>query len=94
MATASIKAVRELGSDGMANTCELLINVVSQEQAKDAERLEPTGTVDRYGSCSLSHRRQHGHRRASPGCSMGVFGGCAPEEPTLKCPLNVLYVGL
>jgi hypothetical protein len=28
MATASIKAVRELGSDGMANLGELLINVV------------------------------------------------------------------
>jgi hypothetical protein len=41
MATASIKAVRELGSDGMANSCELLINVVRKEQAKDDERLEP-----------------------------------------------------
>jgi hypothetical protein len=30
----------------MANACELLINVVRKEQAKDAERLEPKGTVD------------------------------------------------
>jgi hypothetical protein len=29
----------------MANTCELLINVVRKEQAKDAERLEPKGSV-------------------------------------------------
>jgi hypothetical protein len=41
MATASIKAVRELGSDGMANIGALLLNVVRKEQAKDAERLEP-----------------------------------------------------
>jgi hypothetical protein len=47
MATASIKVVRELGSDGMANICALLVNVVRKEQAKDADRLEPKGTVDR-----------------------------------------------
>ena len=47
MTTASIKAVRELGSDGRANIGELLLNVVRKERAKDADRLEPTGTVDR-----------------------------------------------
>ena len=31
--------------DGMVNTCELSINVVKTEQAKDADRLEPKGTV-------------------------------------------------
>jgi len=50
MATASITAVRELGWDGRANRGELLINVVRKEQAKDADRLEPKGTVDRNGS--------------------------------------------
>lgn len=34
MATASIKAVRELGSDGMANPCKLLINVVKNDEPK------------------------------------------------------------
>ena len=34
MATASIKAVRELGSDGMANTYELLLNVVRKNKPK------------------------------------------------------------
>ena len=47
MTTASIKAVRELGWDGRANRGELLINVVRKERAKDAERLEPKGTVER-----------------------------------------------
>jgi hypothetical protein len=47
MATASIKAVQELGSDGMANCGELLVNVVRKAQAKDADRLEPKGSVDR-----------------------------------------------
>jgi hypothetical protein len=45
--TVSIKAVRELGWDGMASTCELQVNVVRKEQAKDADRLEPKGTVIR-----------------------------------------------
>ena len=31
--------------DGMVNTCELSINVVRRQQAKDADRLEPKGTV-------------------------------------------------
>ena len=31
--------------DGMVNTSELLINVVKTEQAKDADRLGPKGTV-------------------------------------------------
>ena len=47
MATASIRAVRELGLDGKANRGELLLNVVRNEQAKDADRLAPKGTVDR-----------------------------------------------
>jgi hypothetical protein len=34
MATASITAVRELGSDGMANTGELLLNVVRKYKPK------------------------------------------------------------
>jgi|APPan5920702752_1055751.scaffolds.fasta_scaffold868194_1 hypothetical protein len=50
MATASIRAVRELGWDGKANRSELLINVVRKERAKDADRLEPKGIVDRNGS--------------------------------------------
>lgn len=32
--TASVNAVREQGSDGMANTCELLINVVIVDKPK------------------------------------------------------------
>jgi len=47
MATASIKAVRELGSDGMANTCELLLNVVRKYKPKMLRGLSQTGTVDR-----------------------------------------------
>lgn len=43
--TASIKAVRGLGWDGTANIRELLINVVRKNKPKDAERLEPKGTV-------------------------------------------------
>ncbi|MHB0999090.1 MAG: hypothetical protein ACYC27_07580 [Armatimonadota bacterium] len=38
--SANTKAVRELGSDGMANTSELLINVVMVRQAKGVERLD------------------------------------------------------
>jgi len=30
---------------GMVNTCERLINVVTRRQAKDADKLEPKGTV-------------------------------------------------
>jgi hypothetical protein len=36
--------------DGMVNTCELSINVVRSEQAKDADRLEPKGTVAGTGA--------------------------------------------
>ena len=36
--------------DGMVNTCELSINVVKSEQAKDADRLGPKGTVVGTGS--------------------------------------------
>jgi hypothetical protein len=47
MTTASIKAVWELGSDGMANTCELLLNVVRKYKPKMLRGLSQTGTVDR-----------------------------------------------
>ncbi len=46
----------------MVNICESLINVVSNEQAKDADRLEPKGSVVRDGS-SLVACRRHSHRR-------------------------------
>ncbi len=36
--------------DGMVNTCELSINVVKSEQAKEADRLGPKGTVVGTGS--------------------------------------------
>lgn len=37
----------------MVNRCESLINVVSRQQAKDAERLEPKGTWSGMGvNCS------------------------------------------
>jgi hypothetical protein len=47
MATASITAVRELGSDGMANTCELRVNVVRKYKLKMLRGLGQKGTVDR-----------------------------------------------
>ena len=52
--TASIRAVRELGWDGKANRGELLLNVVRNEQAKDADRLEPKGTGVGTGSREYS----------------------------------------
>ncbi|WP_010304067.1 hypothetical protein [Candidatus Odyssella thessalonicensis] len=36
---------KELGSNGTVNICELLINIVMQEQAKGADKLEPKGNV-------------------------------------------------
>jgi hypothetical protein len=45
MATASIRAVRELGWDGKANRSELLINVVRKERAKEADRLGPKAAI-------------------------------------------------
>jgi hypothetical protein len=47
MATASIKAVRELGSDGMANICALRLNVVRKYKPKMLRGLSQKGTVDR-----------------------------------------------
>jgi hypothetical protein len=45
MATASIKAVRALGLDGMANSYELPINVVKNNEPKMLRGSSQKGTV-------------------------------------------------
>ena len=49
----------------MANTCELLINVVRKNKPKDAERLEPKGTVVGTGALSSPVVDTQDHRRIS-----------------------------
>jgi hypothetical protein len=46
----------------MANESELLINIVIAEQAKDADRLEPKGTVRGIRAECFSNRGHQSHR--------------------------------
>ncbi len=52
------------------------------------ERPEP-GQPQRLSSPHIPRpiRLQGGRQRATLGCPKGVFGGCAPEVPALKCHL-------
>jgi hypothetical protein len=47
----------------MANTGELLINVVTEDKPKMLKGLSQKGTVDRSGPCPLPRRRHDIHRR-------------------------------
>jgi len=76
--TASIRAVRGLGSDGMANIRELLINVVRKNKPKDAERLEPKGTVVGTGA------------ESSPVVDAVTTAGICRAQPVQACARNVV----
>jgi len=49
--------------DGMVNTCELSIKRRQKVQAKDADRLEPKGTVAGTGSCRYPVMDMQRYRR-------------------------------
>jgi len=49
----------------MVNTCELLINVVTENKPKMLTGLSQKGTVEWTGACLLPRRRQPLHRRIS-----------------------------
>jgi len=49
----------------MVNTCELLLNVVTEDKPKMLTGLSQNGTVDRSGACPLPRRRRPIHRRRS-----------------------------
>jgi hypothetical protein len=78
MATASIKVVRELGSDGMANRCELLLNVVKRNKPKMLR--------------GLSQKALWAGRETDPSslADNTATGGGSRAYPILACMRNVV----